>query len=899
MKYVALDIETTGLQFWKDTILGVGLYAGEKAQRFYRWDTEREAFERQLDKLVKAGYGIVTHSGGFDWLFLKQQGISFDINFDTKIGVPLLEDRPATAELGSLASYFLKMPSWKSDVSRKNLQHEDLERVADYCLLDCKATFELAPLLVSKLEANQQKEFYFTKLLPLYKLLLTATFRGIKLDVPTLRDQLQRYETDVDNLYSKLRTDFSEIIKPFEEFQLKVALSEKKTDKSKAKILSKPPQINFRGNKQLLTLLRDYAQLDVRDRDGKPSVSDEALFFAADHPLVMGILKCRETAKPVEFFKSWLELKDGNDIIHTTFNVDVARTGRLSCIAKGQLVSVPGGEVPIERIKKGDYVYSIKQDQTVGISKVIRTIDNGYRNCVEVKWQSSGSGDVGSLVCTADHKILHKYKGWVEAKDLVHYDKVVHLRRRLQANGRFRVYSVNKAMELEEQVIKREFFGAPGFLHIHHINKDKKDNTLSNLAVVTPKAHVGFHPHPPDHPIPYRPSYKIAPRPTKLFSRIHGLRILATVRGRVTKLPGDFNTFKKKFRLLGIDIKTVQKRYSSSGIYLSRGNVLKALSAGTIQESAKALGIGTRKLQDLLKQYGYDYNHTILSVKPVGLRHVFDLEVEGTHNFIVNEITVHNCSEPNMQQIPVRRDPTIRHNFIPRGGHKLVVFDLSNIEPRFIAHYSKDKDLMDIYQRGLSLYGVSANKIGIYEGDPNELKAKDKHLYNVAKTIVLAMFYNMGARKLAFQLRKDAGANYTEKQCRAFITKFFAGFPGIADLKNQVERAVSKRGYVKNFFGRHVFVSREKAYMQALNSLIQSSASDYMCFLQLELRKALPDTCNLLLLVHDEMIWEVPTEKADEVAQTILDINRRFWQNLNVRVPIELEGGVYSAWGKK
>ena len=38
----------------------------------------------------------------------------------------------------------------------------------------------------------------------------------------------------------------------------------------------------------------------------------------------------------------------------------------------------------------------------------------------------------------------------------------------------------------------------------------------------------------------------------------------------------------------------------------------------------------------------------------VNKQHVWDLEVETYHNFIVSEICVYNCDDPNLQQIPAR-----------------------------------------------------------------------------------------------------------------------------------------------------------------------------------------------------------------------------------------------------
>lgn len=53
-----------------------------------------------------------------------------------------------------------------------------------------------------------------------------------------------------------------------------------------------------------------------------------------------------------------------------------------------------------------------------------------------------------------------------------------------------------------------------------------------------------------------------------------------------------------------------------------------------------------------IKRLDLCYNHQFIKAVPCGKRHVYDLEVEEYHNFIASEICVHNCSEPNLQQLP-------------------------------------------------------------------------------------------------------------------------------------------------------------------------------------------------------------------------------------------------------
>ena len=53
-----------------------------------------------------------------------------------------------------------------------------------------------------------------------------------------------------------------------------------------------------------------------------------------------------------------------------------------------------------------------------------------------------------------------------------------------------------------------------------------------------------------------------------------------------------------------------------------------------------------------LGETGFIYSMNFYKKECVGRKHVYDLEVEEYHNFIVNNICVHNCTNPNLQQIP-------------------------------------------------------------------------------------------------------------------------------------------------------------------------------------------------------------------------------------------------------
>lgn len=73
---------------------------------------------------------------------------------------------------------------------------------------------------------------------------------------------------------------------------------------------------------------------------------------------------------------------------------------------------------------------------------------------------------------------------------------------------------------------------------------------------------------------------------------------------------------------------------------------------------------GWKMAKDLRNQDKLIGLHTLndIVLEQVGVKKVYDLEIKDYHNFIANGICVHNCSDPNLQNIPAR-DGEIRKMF--------------------------------------------------------------------------------------------------------------------------------------------------------------------------------------------------------------------------------------------
>lgn len=220
-----------------------------------------------------------------------------------------------------------------------------------------------------------------------------------------------------------------------------------------------------------------------------------------------------------------------------------------------------------------------------------------------------------------------------------------------------------------------------------------------------------------------------------------------------------------------------------------------------------------------------------------------------------------SMSEPNLQNLP-RDDKMIRGSFIPREGNVLVTCDLNQIEARLGAHFSEDEGLIaafnDADENGTDFFcGVAG---GIYGED---ITKKDPRR-QLTKNVVYSSLYGAGTRKMA----QTAGVPF--EQMQPVADGFNATYPGLkATLERLYREAMErKKPYIVTPMGRHIPLDRDRAFTQGLNSLIQGHAAEVFKINVVNMEAGGLDDY-LLVPVHDEIIADVPSDIAREVAKEI------------------------------
>lgn len=253
-----------------------------------------------------------------------------------------------------------------------------------------------------------------------------------------------------------------------------------------------------------------------------------------------------------------------------------------------------------------------------------------------------------------------------------------------------------------------------------------------------------------------------------------------------------------------------------------------------------------------------------------------------------------SSADPNLQNIP-RFDPrnpppiNLRKAFICSPGCKLLLIDLSQIELRILAHYSKEPEMIKVLtDRQGDLH--TATSIAMF-GEVNE------ELRTVAKTINFGVIYGAGGDALQDQINKALPyKKISLAQAKDFKAKYFKGFPQVQQFIWDVQNRIAQRGFVQGKSGRKYYCERDKAY-RATNYLIQGEAAMLMKKMIVDVEGFLaPRSSKLINIIHDEFIFDLYGYELDLI-QGLLDTVEQLegW-----RVPIFANAAISDTnWAEK
>jgi DNA polymerase-1 len=239
-----------------------------------------------------------------------------------------------------------------------------------------------------------------------------------------------------------------------------------------------------------------------------------------------------------------------------------------------------------------------------------------------------------------------------------------------------------------------------------------------------------------------------------------------------------------------------------------------------------------------------------------------------------------SCSNPNLQNVPKEEkvlDYYVRKAFVPRPDHCFVMIDYDQMEYRLFMDYAKEHGIINQINAGVDVHQATADSMGVER--------------SAAKTLNFMLLYGGGTGKLAIAL------GVTFDKAKALKEKYFSKFQNVYKLINKIMVTARTRGYVKNWYGRRAYLTNREFAYKMPNYLIQGGCADVVKIAMNRCDDFLLDKkSNMLLTVHDELVFEVHKSELDIVPK-LKEIMENVYESAN---GIKLTCGVdhsYTSWG--
>lgn len=313
---VAWDTETTALDPRDAQLVGIGCCWG-KEQVAYIPLGHHQGEQLGQDMVLHSLQPILespTHpkvlqNAKFDRNMFRAQGIELEgVIFDTLLASYIL-DPEGSHKLADLGEKYLGIASqtYQELVTKgQTMADVAIPTVANYCGMDVYVTFNLTPILANELAKIPSLQRVFQDIeLPLEPVLAAMEYRGIRLDLPFLKELSAQFDQALHTL-----------------------------EQQAYELVGQP--VNLNSPKQLSVLLFETLGLDKKKTRKTQSgyATDAATLekLKGEHPVIDIILENRTLAKLKSTYTDALAALCRPDTgrVHTDFNQTMTATGRLS-----------------------------------------------------------------------------------------------------------------------------------------------------------------------------------------------------------------------------------------------------------------------------------------------------------------------------------------------------------------------------------------------------------------------------------------------------------------------------------------------------------------------------------------------------------------------------------------
>jgi DNA polymerase-1 len=270
--------------------------------------------------------------------------------------------------------------------------------------------------------------------------------------------------------------------------------------------------------------------------------------------------------------------------------------------------------------------------------------------------------------------------------------------------------------------------------------------------------------------------------------------------------------------------------------------------------------------------------------------------VHTTFNQVVAETGRISSQDPNLQNIPIRAElgKKIRRGFRAAPGTVLLAADYSQIELRILAHLSGDPLLSSAFRDRIDVHTQTAAEVFSVERD-----AVTSEQRRIAKAVNYGLSYGQSDFGLARAL------DVSRTQAAEYSRRYFQRFPTIHKFMDEIVAVARAQGGARTILGRWRPIpnlmskspaARHAAERVAQNTPMQGSGADVIKLAMLRTTERIAREkwpIEMLLTVHDELVFETPPELADKLGAALREEMEGVYQ---LSVPLEVDIGVGDNW---
>lgn len=234
-----------------------------------------------------------------------------------------------------------------------------------------------------------------------------------------------------------------------------------------------------------------------------------------------------------------------------------------------------------------------------------------------------------------------------------------------------------------------------------------------------------------------------------------------------------------------------------------------------------------------------------------------------------------SCKDINLQGIK----RVCRPYFKAHEGNTFIMADYSNIELRILASLSNEETLISSFNNGVDVHRLTASKIfNVNYNDVTKLQR------DIAKKVNFGIVYGVTAYGLQKLLLEEIDEVYPIDETEQFRSSFFEAYPKILPYLDSVLKD-DKYRFIENPNSR-------------INYPIQSGGAIGLKKSIVELTKNLKPTWEVVNLIHDEIIMEVPIDDIEEAKSILVSSMVKGMKNIVQNVDIQVDTHVNNVWAK-